>query len=46
MMETGFLTKDVGTILVGKEAVDKGIIDAVGGIREAIQKLHNMIAEK
>ena len=27
MMETGMLTKDVGTLLVGKEAVDCGIID-------------------
>ena len=43
MMETGFLTKDVGTILVGEEAVEKGIIDEVGGIREALCKLHEMI---
>ena len=26
MMETGVLTKDVGTILVGQEAVEEGII--------------------
>ncbi len=43
MMETGFLTKDVGTILVGEEAVEKGIIDEVGGIKEALRKLHEMI---
>ncbi len=43
MMETGVLTKDVGTILVGQEAVNEGIINAVGGIREALAKLHNMI---
>ncbi len=43
MMETGVLTKDVGTILVGEEAVKNGIIDEVGGIREALQKLHQMI---
>lgn len=43
MMETGFLTKDVGTILVGQGAVENGIIDAVGGIREALCKLHQLI---
>ncbi|HJC56627.1 MAG TPA: ATP-dependent Clp protease proteolytic subunit [Candidatus Eisenbergiella intestinipullorum] len=42
MMETGMLTKDLGTILVGKEAVEAGLIDQVGGIREAIAKLHEM----
>ncbi len=45
MMETGILTKDVGTILVGEEAVKQGIIDEVGGIDKAIQKLHIMIHE-
>lgn len=43
MMETGVLTKDVGTILVGEEAVQKGIIDEVGGICQALKKLHSMI---
>lgn len=43
MMETGILTKDVGTILVGGEAVKYGIIDEVGGIDKAIAKLHEMI---
>lgn len=46
MMETAVLTKDVGTILVGEECVKEGIIDEVGGIKEAIRKLHEMIAEK
>ncbi len=44
MMETGVLTKDVGTILVGQEAVNEGIINEVGGIREAMRKLHSMIS--
>lgn len=43
MMETELLTKDMGTILVGEEAVKKGIIDEVGGIKEAINRLHCMI---
>lgn len=46
MMETGILTKDVGTILVGEEAVNNGIIDEVGGIDRAICKLHKMISDK
>ncbi len=45
MMETGFLTKDVGSILVGEEAVKEGIINETGGIREAVLKLHEMIDE-
>lgn len=43
MMQTGILTKDVGTILVGKEAVEEGLIDEVGGISMAVSKLHEMI---
>lgn len=43
MMNTGILTKDLGTILVGKKAVEEGLIDEVGGIREAMLKLHELI---
>lgn len=43
MMDTGFMTKDLGTILVGKEAVKAGIIDEVGGIREAFRKLNQLM---
>lgn len=46
MMETGILTKDVGTILVGEEAVKYGIIDEVGGIDRALGKLRQMIEER
>lgn len=46
MMQTGILTKDVGTILVGKEAVEEGLIDEVGGISMAISKLHEMIEKR
>lgn len=46
MLETGILTKDVGTILVGEEAVKNGIIDEVGGIDKAINKLHQMISQE
>lgn len=43
MMETKVLTKDVGSILVGEEAVKEGIINEVGGIKEAMKKIHEMI---
>lgn len=46
MMETGMLTKDVGTVLVGREAVEEGIICEVGGIRDAIARLHDMVGKK
>lgn len=43
MMRTGILTKDLGTILVGKNAVEEGLINEVGGIKEAMKKLHELI---
>lgn len=46
MLNTGFLTKDLGTILVGSEAVNEGIIREVGGMKEALAKLHEMIHNK
>ena len=45
MMETGVLTKDIGTILVGKEAVQYGIINETGGLSSAIAKLRDMICK-
>ena len=43
MLDTGMLTKDLGTILVGAQAVEEQIIDEVGGISQALQKIHSMI---
>ena len=43
MLDTGMLTKDLGTILVGHQAVEEGIIDEVGGIRDAVARLRKMI---
>ena len=42
MVTPGILTRDLGTILVGKEAVKRGLYDEVGGIFEAIKKLREM----
>ena len=46
MHNTKMLTRDLGTVLVGQEAVDAGLINEVGGIREALKKLYEMIDEK
>ena len=43
MLQTNDLLNDVGTMLIGKQAVDCGLIDAVGGISEAINKLREFI---
>lgn len=43
MYNTGILTKDLGSVLVGEQAVREGIINQVGGIKEAIEKLYEMI---
>ena len=43
LMETEMLTKDVGTILVGEQAVTEGIIDEVGGISQAMKKLYELM---
>ena len=45
MMETEMLTKDVGSVLEGKETVQEGIIDEIGGISQAVAKLHELIRE-
>lgn len=43
MLQTDELLNDMGTILIGKQAVDNGLIDEVGGISEALSKLNEMI---
>lgn len=45
MMETGVMTKDLGTILIGGQTVEEGLIDEVGGIRDALAKLRAMMNE-
>jgi len=37
------MSNDVGTILFGKEAVDAGIIDEVGGVSQALKELRKRI---
>lgn len=46
MHNTEMLTRDLGTMLVGEQAVEEGLINEVGGIREALRKLYKMIDER
>jgi len=46
MFRTGELVRDVGTVLVGEEAVRVGLIDGVGGVSEAIDRLHQLVAAR
>jgi ATP-dependent protease ClpP protease subunit len=45
MFRTGDLARDIGTVLIGKDAVEVGLIDSVGGIGDAVQKLNEMIED-
>ncbi|KAF0195422.1 MAG: tepA [Bacillota bacterium] len=42
MFKTGELARDIGTVIVGKEAVNSGLIDEVGGLAPALSKLRSM----
>ncbi|MDQ7794825.1 MAG: ATP-dependent Clp protease proteolytic subunit [bacterium] len=42
MFRTGELARDIGTVLVGEDAVREGIIDAVGGVGKAVSWLEEM----
>ncbi|WP_035321884.1 ClpP family protease [Peribacillus kribbensis] len=45
MFAKGNLTRDIGTNVVGSEAVDSGLIDSVGGVGQAMRRLNELIAE-
>ncbi|MDQ0253655.1 ATP-dependent protease ClpP protease subunit [Evansella vedderi] len=45
MLSKGNLTRDIGSNVVGKDAVSYGIINEVGGIGQAIKKLNEMIEQ-
>ena len=46
MTETEQLTKDIGSILIGEQAVKEGLICEIGGMNQAYSKLIHMIDEK
>jgi ATP-dependent protease ClpP protease subunit len=43
MLKTGELANDVGTVLFGEDAVKYKLIDAVGGLSNAMNKLYELI---
>ena len=46
MLKTGELANDVGTVLFGEEATKIGLIDSIGGLAEALNKLYQLIEIK
>ncbi|MFC5702073.1 ClpP family protease [Cohnella faecalis] len=46
MFKTGELTRDIGTTVIGSDAVRHGLINAVGGIGEALKELNRRIGTK
>ncbi len=46
MMATDQMSADVGTVVGGQEAVDHGLIDAVGSLSDALSALHQMIGPR
>lgn len=46
MMNTSMLSKDLGTVLVGKDAVEQGLIREIGGMNRALDKLNQLIADR
>lgn len=46
MFRTGELVRDVGTVLVGPEAVEVGLINEVGGVGAALTRLTQLAAQR
>lgn len=43
MFDTGQLARDIGTVLIGKDAVEVGLIKEMGGLSRAVERLQEMI---
>lgn len=46
MFSKGNLTRDIGTNVIGSDAVKYGLINEIGGIGQAIKKLNQLIDER
>ena len=46
MMRPDMLATDVGTVVEGREAVACGLIDEIGGLSDALNKINDMIGRK
>jgi ATP-dependent protease ClpP protease subunit len=45
MLTTGELARDIGTTVVGRDAVENGLINQLGGLGDALKKLNQLIGE-
>lgn len=43
LFKTGELSRDIGTSVVGRDAVKIGLVDEVGGVSQALNKLYELI---
>ena len=46
MFAKGNLTRDIGTNVVGQDAVKYGLIDEVGGVKQAMEHINNLIDQQ
>lgn len=46
MLNTGEMARDIGTTVVGRDAVNYGLVDEVGGLGAAMAKLNSLIQER
>ena len=46
MLNTSELAADIGSVLDGKSAVREGLIDRLGGLRDALDCLYSLIEGK
>ncbi len=45
MFAKGNLTRDIGTNVVGEDAVEQGLINEVGGVKNAMEKVNELIGD-
>ena len=43
MLDPGNISNDIGTVLFGEEAVECGLINKVGGISDAMERIFKMV---
>lgn len=46
MMATDEIATDIGTVIYGRQAVECGLIDRIGGLGDALECLHRMIGNR
>ncbi|MDR1537183.1 MAG: ATP-dependent Clp protease proteolytic subunit [Clostridiales bacterium] len=46
MLDTSKMALDVGTLLIGGQAVEEKLIDETGGLHEAMEKLYELITQR